>query len=68
MPRVAAVLGPDYYPLRWLVSVDDGETIRPPLTIRRGLDPAQLILTFEGILQRGEFVPLMKTVFQRSRS
>jgi hypothetical protein len=59
---VQSVLGSDYYPLRWLVSVDDGETIRPPLTIGRSIDPKQLILTFEGLLQRGAFVPLMKTV------
>jgi hypothetical protein len=62
---VQSVLGADYYPLRWLVSVDDGETIHPPLSIGRSLDPAQLILTFDGLLRRGEFVPLMKTVLSR---
>jgi hypothetical protein len=51
--------------LRWLVSVDDGETVHPPLTIGRSLDPKQLILTFDVLLQRGEFVPLMKTVLTR---
>jgi hypothetical protein len=60
-----SVLGADYQPLRWLVSVDDGETIHPPHSISRSLDPSQLILTFDGILQRGEFVPLMKTVLSR---
>ena len=60
---VESVLGADYPPLRWLVSMDDGETVRPPLTIGRSLDPGQLILTFDGILQRGGgLVPLMKTV------
>jgi hypothetical protein len=59
---VESVLGSDYYPLRWLVSVDDGETIRPPLSIGRSINPSQLILTFDGLLQRGAFVPLMKTV------
>jgi hypothetical protein len=62
---VESVLGSDYYPLRWLVSVDDGETVRPPLFIGRSIDPAQLILTFDGLLQRGEFVSLMKTVLTR---
>ncbi len=62
---VESVLGPDYQPLRWLVSVDDGETVHPPLTIGRSLDPKQLILTFDGLLQRGGFVPLMKTVLTR---
>jgi len=62
---VESVLGSDYYPLRWLVSVDDGETVRPPLSIRRSIDPAQLILTFDGLLQRGGFVPLIKTILTR---
>src|SRR5215216_159518 len=60
-----SILGSDYYPLRWLVSVDDGETVHPPLSIGRGLDTTQLILTFDGLLQRGPFVPLMKTVLTR---
>jgi hypothetical protein len=62
---VESVLGSDYYPLRWLVSVDDGETIHPPHSISRSIDLSQLILTFDGILQRGEFVPLIKTVLSR---
>jgi hypothetical protein len=62
---VESILGPDYYPLRWLVSVDDGETVRPPLSIGRSIDPKQLILTFDGLLQRGGFVPLIKTVLTR---
>ncbi len=62
---VESVLGVDYYPLRWLVSVDDGETIHRPLYLSRSLDPEQLVLTFDGLLQRGEFVPLMKTVLSR---
>jgi len=62
---VEAVLGADYPSLRWLVSVDDGETVRPPLTIGPGIDPAQLILTFEGFLQRGGFVPSLKTILTR---
>ena len=60
-----SILGADYPPLRWLVSVDDGETLHPPLTIGRSLDPKQLILTFDGLLLRGGFVPLLKTVLSR---
>jgi len=65
---VESVLNVDYYPLRWLVSVDNGETIHRPLYLSRGLDPGQLVLTFDGLLQRGEFVPLMKTVLSRLAS
>ncbi len=62
---VESVLGADYYPLRWLVSVDDGETVHPPLSITPNIDPRQLILTFDRFLQRGEFVPLLKTILSR---
>jgi hypothetical protein len=60
-----SILGADYAPLRWLVSVDDGETVHPPLSIGRSIDPKQLILTFDGLLQRGGFVPLLKTILTR---
>jgi hypothetical protein len=59
------VLGSDYDSLRWVVSVDDGDTVRTPLSVGLGLDPAQLILTFDSLLQRSEFVPLMKTILSR---
>ncbi len=62
---IESVLGSDYYPLRWLVSVDDGDTVRPPLSMGHNIDPRQLILTFDHLLQRGEFVPLIKTVLTR---
>ena len=62
---VRSILGADYYPLRWLVSVDDGETVHPPLSIGRSIDPKQLILTFDGLLQRGPFVPLMKSILSQ---
>jgi hypothetical protein len=60
-----SVLGADYPPLRWLVSVDNGETIHPPVYIMRSIDPAQLVLTFEGLLKSGPFVPLIKSVLSR---
>lgn len=62
---VEEVLGADYKPLRWLVSLDDGETVRQPLSIMPNMDPSQLILTFDGFLQRGAFVSLLKTVLSR---
>lgn len=62
---VESILGSDFAPMRWLVSVDDGEVVRPPLYLGLNIDPAQLILTFDGLLQRGEFVPLLKTVLSR---
>lgn len=60
-----SVMDIDYPPLRWLVSVDDGETVHPLLTMGRALDLKQFILTFDSLLQRGGFVPLMKTILAR---
>jgi hypothetical protein len=62
---VESVLGSDYPPLRWLVSVEDGESVHPPHTISRSIDSSQWILTFDSLLHRGEFVPLLKTVLSR---
>jgi Pyruvate phosphate dikinase, AMP/ATP-binding domain len=62
---VESVLDSEFYSLRWLVSVDNGETIHQPLYIMPGMDPSQFVLTFNGLLQRTEFVPLMKTVLTR---
>jgi hypothetical protein len=60
-----AVLSSDYPPLRWVASVDDGDTVRPPLSIGLNIDPAQFVLTFDSLLQRSQFVPLMKTILTR---
>ena len=62
---VESILTSDYPPLRWLVAVDNGETLHPPLYLTRGMDTSQLVLTFDGLLQRSEFVPMMKTVLSR---
>jgi hypothetical protein len=59
------VLGVDLPSLRWMVSVDDGDTVRPPVSLGLNFDPSSLVLTFDGLLQRSEFVPLLKTVLSR---
>ena len=59
---VEEVLDADFPSLRWVASVDDGDTVRPPASIGLNLDPGQLVLTFDSLLQRSEFVPLMKKV------
>ncbi|MGB8214632.1 MAG: PEP/pyruvate-binding domain-containing protein [Anaerolineales bacterium] len=59
------VLGSDFSSLRWVASVDDGDTLRPPLSVGLELDPKKLVLTFDGLLQRSGFVPLLKTVLSR---
>jgi hypothetical protein len=62
---VNEVIASDYHSLRWVASVDDGDTIRPPVTLQAGLSPDQWVLTFDALLQRSDFVPLMKEVLSR---
>lgn len=62
---VQEVLDPDYPALRWVASIDDGETISPPLSVGPHLSPAQLVITFDNLLQRSEFVPLVKKLLAR---
>ena len=62
---VEEVLGSDFHSLRWVASVDDGDTIRPPLSIGSHLASDQLVLTFDHLLQRSNFVPFMKEVLSR---
>jgi hypothetical protein len=59
------VLGSDFPPLRWMISVDDGDTLQQPLSIGLDIDPRKLVLTFDALLQRSGFVPLLKTVLTR---
>jgi hypothetical protein len=56
------VLGADFHSLRWVASMDDGDTIRPPLTLTANIAADQLVLTFDNLLQRTDFVPVMKEV------
>jgi hypothetical protein len=62
---VESVLDAKFYPVRWLASVDDGETIHQPLYLMSNMDPSQFVLTFDGLLQRSDFVSVMKTVLAR---
>jgi hypothetical protein len=59
------VLGADFHSLRWVASIDDGDTIRPPLTIGSKIPSDQMVLTFDYLLQRTDFVPMMKEVLTR---
>ncbi len=59
------VISPDDPALPYLVSEDHGDFIRPLFTNPRLLSPEQLLLTFDGLLQHTDFVPLMKTILKR---
>jgi hypothetical protein len=56
------VLNADFAPLRWLASVDDGDTLQPLFTSGAHLDSAKLVLTFDNLLAKSDFASLLKTV------
>lgn len=59
---VRQVLDLDYPPLRWVVSVDQGDTILPLFSFGPQVSPDRLVLTFDNLLQRSGLVPLLKSV------
>ncbi len=59
------VLGADYHSLRWVISIDDGDTIRPPLTLGSHIPVDQYVLTFDSLVQRTDFIPVIKEVLAR---
>lgn len=62
---VESVLGADFPALRWIVSIYDGDVVRPPLSLGINLDPHEFIITFENLLQSSGFVPLLRTILAR---
>jgi len=61
---VTDLLTMDYPAARYLVSIDRGDYIQAPMTYDPSLPPQDLVLTFENLLARTQFVPLMKTILK----
>ncbi len=59
---VEQVIGLDYAPLRWVASVDEGDTLMPIMSLGLQVSPKNLVLTFDALLQRSDFVAQMKTI------
>jgi len=59
---IQEVIGLDYPALRWVASVDDGETLMPVMSLGLHVNPRQLVMTFDSLLQRSDFVPHMKSM------
>ncbi len=62
---LASVISPDDPALPYLVSEDKGDYIQPLFSNPRLAQPENLVLTFESLLKKTRFVPLMKTLLQR---
>jgi hypothetical protein len=61
---VTDVLSMDFPSARQLVSVDQGGYLQRPWSHDRTLSPHDLVLTFENLLTRTQFVPLMKAILK----
>ena len=60
--RVTELLDVDFPSARQLVSVDRGDYLQPPPAYDPNLSARDLVLTFDGLLTRTHFVPLMKSI------
>ncbi len=60
---VEQVMDLDYPPLRWVASVDEGDTLMPIVSLGPQVSPKNLVLTFDALLQRSDFVAHMKSMF-----
>jgi hypothetical protein len=61
---VGELLSMDFPSARQLVSIDRGGYLQPPLAYDPSLSPNDLVLTFENLLTRTDFVPLMKAILE----
>ena len=59
---VAELLDMEFPSARLLVSVDRGDYLQPPPAYDPKLSPRDLVLSFDGLLTKTGFVPLMKTI------
>jgi hypothetical protein len=59
---IADLLSMDFPSARMLVSVDHDDYLQSPLAYDPNVSPRELVLTFENLLNRTQFVPLMKTI------
>jgi hypothetical protein len=62
---VPEVIGKDYPPLRYLVSVDKGDYLTPLVSLTDAGDDSALVLTFEELVRDRQFIALMKTILAK---
>jgi hypothetical protein len=54
------VLKVDYDPLRWIASINEDDTLLPMVSLGRNVTPDRFVLTFDNLVQRTDFVHLIK--------
>lgn len=58
---ISEVIGKDYAALRWVASVEEDDTLMPIMSMGQ-LTSGRLVFTFDALLQRSDFVPMMKAI------
>ena len=61
---VSGLLTADFPAARLLVSIDRGDYLQPPIAYDPRVAPHELVLTFENLLTRTRFVPLVKRLLR----
>jgi hypothetical protein len=64
MKPAAELLSPDLPPARWLASADREGDLRPLAAYDPAVSPRDLVLTFDNLLGKTEFVPVMKAILR----
>ena len=59
------VLRADFAPLRWVASLDEGDTLMPLYSTGPHISSDRLVLTFDSLLQKSEFAPLLRSALMR---
>ncbi len=62
---VKQVIGDDYPGLQLLASVDKGDYLQSIVALGFGLEPDNLVLTFDGLLKNTNFVAVMKAILRK---
>jgi hypothetical protein len=62
---ITDVIADDYPHLRVLASLNQGDWIQPIYTMPIGLDPKDVVLTFENLLSNTDFVSLMGAILKK---
>src|SRR5512143_903051 len=53
--RIKETIGREYPALRWIVSIDEGDTLMPIASLGPSVSPDRFVVTFDNLLQRTNF-------------
>jgi hypothetical protein len=62
---LSQVLSGDLPGLPYLASLDEGDVVKPIFSLGQTIAPEQLVLTFDNLLKKTDFVKLMKTILSK---